>query len=53
MEDERAESLKDVEKTPKMIEKQESLLYHAFSEAAAEGEVEFASEAQNEILGDD
>ena len=45
--------MKDVEKTPKMIEKQESLLYHAFSEAAAEGEVEFASEAQSEILADE
>jgi len=45
--------LKDVEKTPKMIEKQQRLLYHAFSEAAAEGDVEFASEAQSEILADE
>ena len=51
----RAESLNDVEKTPKMIEKQQRLLYDAFSEAAEEGEgdVEFASEALREIFGDE
>jgi len=47
--------LNDVEKTPKMIEKQQRLLYDAFSEAAEEGEgdVEFASEALREIFGDE
>ena len=43
-----------VEGARKMIEEEKRrLLYDAFSEAADEGDVEFASEAQREILSDE
>jgi hypothetical protein len=43
-----------VEGARKMIEEEKRrLLYDAFSEAADEGDVEFASEAQREILNDE